>query len=73
MYYTVTALHNDNEIGYGEGESLRYALADCGASISPMFENAIVELSIFNKEGIFRRDIGRVYLTLNGESAITTD
>lgn len=28
-YYTVTAVHQDSEIGYGEGESDAYAIQDC--------------------------------------------
>jgi hypothetical protein len=68
--YQVTAIYQDSEIGYGEGESLKYALEDCGASISPMFENEEVEILILeNGERIQLR--GLVYLSMNGETAIT--
>jgi hypothetical protein len=68
--YQVTAIYQDNEIGYGEGESLKYALEDCGASISPMFENEYLTLSIVDEESIRQRRV-RVYLTLDGEIGFT--
>jgi hypothetical protein len=68
--YQVTAIYQDSEIGYGEGESLKYALEDCGASISPMFENEEVEILILeNGERI--QLSGLVYIGINGETAIT--
>ena len=68
--YQVTAIYQNNEIGYGEGESLKYAIEDCGASISPMFENEKVEILILeNGERI--QLSGLVYIGINGETAIT--
>ena len=66
----VTAILNDSEIGYGEGESLNYALEDCGASISPMYENEQVELLILENDARIHLS-GRVYLSMSGETAIT--
>jgi len=66
----VTAILNDSEIGYGEGESLKYALEDCGASISSMYENEQVELLILENDARIHLS-GRVYLSMNGETAIT--
>jgi hypothetical protein len=66
----VTAILNDSEIGYGEGESLRYALEDCGASISSMYENEQVELLILENDARIHLS-GRVYLSMSGETAIT--
>ena len=68
--YQVTAIYQNSEIGYGEGESLKYAIEDCGASISPMFENEKVEILILeNGERI--QLSGLVYIGINGETAIT--
>jgi hypothetical protein len=68
----VTAILNDSEIGYGEGESLRYALEDCGASISSMYENEQVELLILENDARIHLS-GRVYLSMSGETAITAN
>ena len=70
--YQITAIYQDSEIGYGEGESLKYALEDCGASISSMYENEQVELLIL-ENGARIHLSGRVYLSMNGETAITAD
>ena len=69
--YQVTAIYEDSEIGYGEGEGLDYAIQDCGASISPMFENETVEILILeNGERI--QSSGLVYIGIDGETAIET-
>jgi hypothetical protein len=70
--YQITAIYQDSEIGYGEGESLKYALEDCGASISPMYENEQVELLILENDVRIHLS-GRVYLSMNGETAITAE
>lgn len=66
----VTAIYQNSEIGYGEGESLKYALEDCGASISPMFENEEVEILIL-ENGARIQLSGLIYIGINGETAIT--
>jgi len=68
--YQVTAIYQNSEIGYGEGESLKYAIEDCGASISPMFENEKVEILILENDERIQLS-GLVYLSMNGETAIT--
>ena len=70
--YQITAIYQDSEIGYGEGESLKYALEDCGASISSMYENEQVELLILENDARIHLS-GRVYLSMNGETAITAE
>lgn len=70
--YQVTAIFDDSEIGYGEGESLKYALEDCGASIPSIYENAQVELLILENDARIHLS-GRVYLSMNGETAITAE
>jgi hypothetical protein len=35
--YQVTAIFQDSEIGYGEGESLEYATDECRESIASIF------------------------------------
>lgn len=47
---SVTAIYQGSEIGYGEGESLSYAIDDCIASISPIFEGEKVTLSILEND-----------------------
>lgn len=47
---SVTAIYQNSEIGYGEGESLSYAIDDCIASISPIFEGEKVTLSILEND-----------------------
>ena len=68
--FQITAIKYDSEIGYGEGESLQYALAECGASISALFENELVDLLVLENEARINLK-GRVYLTIDGDSAIT--
>lgn len=68
--YQVTAIYQNSEIGYGEGESLKYALEDCGSSISPMFENEEVEILIL-ENGTRIQLRGQVYIGIHGETAIT--
>lgn len=70
--YQITAIYQDSEIGYGEGESLKYALEDCGTSISSMYENEQVELLILENDVRIHLS-GRVYLSMNGETAITAN
>lgn len=65
----VTAIYQNGEVGYGEGESLNYAIDDCAASIPAIFEDETVELSILENDEI-RKISGRVYLTIDGESAL---
>ena len=67
--FQVTAIYQDSEIGYGEGEGLEYAITDCAASIPSIFENENIMLSILDGGGV-RKFKGRVYLTIDGESAI---
>lgn len=66
----VTAIYLGSEIGYGEGEGLDYAIADCAASISPMYEGETVTLSIL-ENGKIRQLSGEVYLTMHGDAALT--
>lgn len=70
--YQITAIYQDSEIGYGEGESLKYALEDCGASIPSIYENEQVELLILENDTRIHLS-GRVYLSMNGETAITAE
>lgn len=49
---SVTAIYQNSEIGYGEGESLSYAIDDCIASISPIFEGEKVTLSILENDNL---------------------
>jgi hypothetical protein len=65
----VTAIYQNGEIGYGEGEGLNYAIEDCGASIPAIFEDEIVTLSILENDTV-RQIVGRVYLSINGNTAI---
>ncbi len=65
----VTAIYQNGEIGYGEGEYADYAIEDCVASISPMFENEIVTISVLENDSI-RRITGRVYIKINGDIAV---
>ena len=37
MFYQVTAVYDDAEIGYGEGESLNYAKQECLDSIDSFY------------------------------------
>ena len=69
MVIQVTAIYQNSEIGYGEGEGLDYAIEDCAASISPMFENEIVTLSILENDET-RQISGRVYIRVNGDIAV---
>ena len=48
--YQVTAIYQDSEIGYGEGEGLDYAIQDCIESIPSIFDGADVMLSVFDGE-----------------------
>jgi len=64
----VTAIYQNGEIGYGEGEGLEYAIADCAASIPSIFEDQIVTMSIL-ENGETRQISTRLYLTMNGETA----
>lgn len=65
----VTAIYQNSEIGYGEGENLDYAIEECLASISPMFEDEVIVLQMMHGEE-FHRVHCRLYLTINGEIAI---
>ena len=38
--YQVTAIYQNNEIGYGEGEGDHYAIEDCMDSIPQIFKDA---------------------------------
>lgn len=46
--YQVTAIYEDSEVGYGEGEGLDYAIQDCIESVPLLFEGARVMLSVFD-------------------------
>ena len=59
--YQVTAIYEDAEIGYGEGEGLSYGIEECLDSVPSVFHRSIfdgeiapskVQLSIINQEGI---------------------
>jgi hypothetical protein len=39
MFYQVTAVYDDAEIGYGEGEALSYAKQECLDSIGSFYES----------------------------------
>jgi hypothetical protein len=67
--YQVTAIYQNSEIGYGEGEGLEYAIEDCFEYVSPMFENEIVTLSILKDDTLHRVD-GRVYIRVDGTRSI---
>ena len=45
MYYQVTAVYDDAEIGYGEGEALSYAKQECRESIPLMFASVRAEIT----------------------------
>lgn len=66
--FQVTAIYQGSEIGYGEGEGLQYAIDDCIASISSIFEEEIVTLLILDGDEI-RQLSTRLYLTMNGDTA----
>lgn len=65
----VTAIYQNGEIGYGESENLDYAIEECLASISPIFENEKIVLQMLHGEE-FHRVYCRLYLNMNGEMAI---
>ena len=44
--YQVTAIWQDSEVGYGEGESLEYAREDCIQSIDLIF-NAVLDEIVY--------------------------
>jgi hypothetical protein len=48
----VTAIYQDSEVGYGEGESLNYAIDDCIESIPSIFEGVKITLSILENDVI---------------------
>jgi len=68
--YQVTAIYQGSEIGFGEGERLDYAVEDCAASISPIFENETVTLSILTNYGETAKIDARVYLTIDGAVSV---
>ena len=45
MYYQVTAVYEDDEIGYGEGESLAYAKQDCRESIPLIYAGVLAQVT----------------------------
>lgn len=52
--YTVTAIFDDAEIGYGEGESDRYAVEECLESIPAIFKECFgskVQLIVRKESG----------------------
>lgn len=65
----VTAIYQNGEIGYGEGESIAYAIDDCAASIPAIFENETVLISILENDSV-QKIKGRVYLDMNGVANI---
>lgn len=67
--FQVTAIYENGEIGYGEGETIAYAIDDCAASIPAIFENETVVISILSDDGV-EKIKGRVYLDMNGVAAI---
>jgi hypothetical protein len=68
--FQVTAIYENGEIGYGEGETIAYAIDDCAASIPAIFENERVVISILSDDGVVEKIKGRVYLDMNGVSNI---
>ena len=54
--YTVTAIYQDSEIGYGEGESDAYAVEDCIDSIPMIFKECAsrrdIHLMVLNNSGL---------------------
>ena len=66
----VTAIYEGSEIGYGEGEGLHYAIEECAASISPMFEHCVVNMSILNHDNV-NQIKGRLYIEMNGAMSIS--
>lgn len=69
--YQVTAIYQNSEIGYGEGETRFYALSDCANSIPAIFENEIVEFSILdNDTGETSKQRGHVYIGIDGETGV---
>jgi hypothetical protein len=69
--FMVTAIYQNGEIGYGEGEGLDYAVEDCAASIPSIFENETVTLSILTNYGETAKIDARVYLTIDGTVGVT--
>jgi len=68
--YQVTAIYENSEIGYGEGEGLLYAIDDCTASIPSIFEHEKVVLSVL-KDGVTDRQVkGRIYIDMNGIASL---
>lgn len=65
----VTAIYQNGEIGYGEGETIAYAIDDCAASIPAIFENETVLISILENDTA-QQIKGRVYLDMNGVANI---
>ena len=54
--YTVTAIYQDSEIGYGEGEGDAYAVDDCIDSIPAIFKECAsrrdIHLMVLNNSGL---------------------
>jgi hypothetical protein len=54
--YTVTAIYQDSEIGYGEGEDDAYAVEDCIDSIPMIFKECAskrdIHLMVLNNSGL---------------------
>lgn len=70
MFY-VTAIYQNGEIGYGEGEGLDYAVQDCTASIPAIFEGEKITLSILTNYGETRKIDARVFLDIDGNPQVT--
>jgi len=66
--FQVTAIYENGEIGYGEGETIAYAIDDCAASIPAIFEDEFVKLSIIEND-VKRESVAQVYIDINGNSA----
>lgn len=70
MYYTVTAIYQDSEIGYGEGEHDGFAVEDCIESIPAIFK----ESDATSIRLIVRRSTGDVaYITNLTQYVIDTE
>lgn len=70
FYYTVTAIYQDSEIGYGEGEHDGFAVEDCIDSIDSIYrDNAPSEIRL-----IVRRSTGEIaYVTSLTKYVIDTE
>ena len=62
--YQITAIYEGCEIGYGEGYSNKYAIAECLESIDSIYNDAnlIISLTVLSTDNINAIPLGRVYI-----------